>query len=201
MSTLIHSLAGRLREFVGDRRRAPRRKARVYVRLPLTLALLDTKDEPSAALARKRSLTGRTRDLSETGLTLLLPAVRICHTYLTDREHYLGIRLRIPDGPVSMLAVPVRFEDMGEGEPELRYLIGVRIIRIEQEERARYLTYLHSLVSNERRVRKLVRDTAQAAAPPAQAAGQINTWTNLTPAHVNEAFERFLRESATAREL
>src|SRR4051812_38711883 len=112
MSTLINSLAGRLRAFVGDRRRAYRRNARVDSRLLYRLVLLDTKEQNADAVADKKSLGGNTRDLSETGLTLLLKTVRIGGSYLTEMDRYLGVRLELPDGPVSMLATSTRFKDV-----------------------------------------------------------------------------------------
>lgn len=193
MPTLINSLAGRLREFVGDRRRVTRRKSRVDARLPFTVMLLDTKEEAAEDAAGKNSLAGHTRDLSATGLTLLLSVVRISDSYLTDNEHYLGIRLGLPGGPVSMLAAPVRFEHATGAESESGYLLGVRIIRMREDDRSCYLTYLSTLLTKERRVRNQIRGGAKAAAPPAPFLSQANAWANITPAHVNEAFERFLR--------
>ena len=156
-------------------------------RLPFKVVLLTVQEEAAVDFVGMRSLTGYTRDLSETGLTLMLSVVRIGDRYLTDREHYLGIRLELPGGPVSMLAASVRFEHT-EGTD---YLLGVRIIRIREEERAYYLTYLRTLSTKDRR--QHTGDNARAAAPPAK------TW--ITPAQVSEAFERFLRESAHPREL
>jgi hypothetical protein len=193
MSTLINTLAGRLREFVGDRRRVPRRQSRVYAQLPFTVVLLDTQEEAAKNAAGKNSLAGHTRDLSATGLTLLLSVMRIGDSYLTDSEHYLGIRLSLPGGPVSMLAAPVRFEHATGTESEPLYLLGVRILNMREDDRSCYLTYLSTLLTKDRRVRNQTRDGAQASAPPAPILGQANALANITPAHINEAFERFLR--------
>src|SRR5919202_767946 len=88
MSTLINSLAGRLRGLVGDRRRAPRRGARARARLPFTVVLLDGQEEATTNFAGGKSLAGHTRDLSETGLTLLLPGVRIGRMREDERASY-----------------------------------------------------------------------------------------------------------------
>jgi hypothetical protein len=189
-----------VREFVGDRRRASRRNARLSARLPFTVKLLDIKEESAGNVAAKISLAGHTSDLSETGLTLLLPFVRIGGTYLTDREHYLGIKLELPEGIVALLATPIRFEDRSGAGSEFRYLLGVRIIRIEEADRARYLAYLRTLSLKERRSRKPKQGSDNATAPLAQSAGRVNTWANLTPAHVSEAFEKFLRDHVHPRQ-
>ena len=197
MSTLINSLVGRLRGFVGDRRRAYRRNARVKARLSYTLIVLDTKEQVAEVVAGKRSLGGNTSDLSETGLTLLLKSVRIGGSYLTEMEHYLGIKLELPDGPVSLLAAPTRFKDLEGTEPGFRYLLGVRIIRMEEEARAHYLTYLRALEGKDRRASK----PTQTATPLTQSASQVNALANVTPARVSEAFEIFLREGVHPRKL
>jgi hypothetical protein len=199
MSTLINSLAGRLRGLVGDRRRAPRRGARAHARLPFTVVLLDGQEEATTNFAGGKSLSGHTRDLSETGLTLLLPVVRIGDGYLTDTERYLGVRLALPGGPVSMLAASVRFEHLDMLEDGYGYLVGVRIVRMRDDERASYYAYLRTLASDERRERERRRDEAASLAQAAPAAGQVNAWASITPAQVSEAFERFLREGARPR--
>jgi len=197
MLALINSFAGRLREFVGDRRRAYRRNARVNARLSYTLVLLDTMEQSAQEVANKRSLEGNTSDLSETGLTLLLNSVRIGGTYLTEMENYLGIKLELPDGPVSMLAAPTRFKDLDGAESGFRYLLGVRIIKMQEDAHARYLTYIRALETRDRRTSK----PTQADTPRTQSAGQGNALANITPARVSEAFETFLREGVHPREL
>jgi hypothetical protein len=170
--------------------------------LPFTVTLLDTNEHAAEEIKGKRSLEGQTSDLSETGLTLLLKAVRIGKDYLTDMEHYLGIKLLIPgEPPVSMLAVPTRFEDLNGAESEFRYLLGVRIIRMQEGARASYLMYLRAIEIKDRRTRKQTHDAAKTVAPAAQSAGQGNAWANVTPSHVSEAYENFLRESLHPREL
>src|SRR2546423_373026 len=98
----LQSLRARLRRYIGNRRRALRRGARVVARLPVAVAPLDAGQEMGTDLARE--ITGCTHDLSGTGLTLLLPAVRVGDRYLTDRGGYLGVRLALPDGPLCLLA-------------------------------------------------------------------------------------------------
>jgi len=198
MPTLINSLAGRLRELVGDRRRAPRRGARAHARLPFTVVLLDAQEVAPKDFTGGRSLAGHTRDLSETGLTLLLPVVRIGDGYLTDSERYLGIRLALPGGPISMLAASVRFEHLDMLESGYGYLVGVRVVRMREDERASYFAYLRTLAAAERRARR--RDDAPQVAPAPAAAGQVNSWASVTPAQVSEAFERFLRDGARPRQ-
>src|SRR5215212_4706601 len=100
MAELIHSVTSRLRKYVGDRRRALRREARFDARLPFTISLLSAEDEQGDDFLSKPSLSGQTRDISDRGLTLLLPSSRIRSVYLTVSDMYLGISLDLPNGPV-----------------------------------------------------------------------------------------------------
>lgn len=186
MSGLIATLAARLRRYVGDRRRAPRRGARVTARLPLSVSLLGEGQEFDEGHAgARRALAGSTRDLSGSGLTLLLPAVRVGDRYLTDTSGYLGITIELPGGPVHVLAAPARFEQLVGDAEGYAYLLGVRILKIKESARADYLTYLNTLAREERRSkerRRLGADTNVAA----------GAWTDVTPTYVAEAFERYL---------
>jgi hypothetical protein len=184
MGISLQSLRARLRRYVGNRRRALRRGARVATRLPVAVAPLDAGQDMSTDLAR--ALTGCTRDLSGTGLTLLLPAVRVGDRYLTDLDGYLGVRLELPDGPLCLLAAPVRFEQLPKSAEGYGFLLGARIVKLAASERARYMAYLRALVGTER------RQAEQGRASKEPTGG----WGLLTPSYIEEAFDRFAREHA-----
>ena len=169
----------RLRKYVGDRRRAPRRGARFVARLPVSVSpLRDGQDfDPGAQF----SLAGSTRDLSRGGLTLLLPAMRIGSLYLTDAGGYLGVTVQTSNGGVRMLAAPARFEQIDGDEDGYVYLIGARILRMGDEDRAGYLALLKTLSRYERRADEGAADAS------------VGEWAGVTPAHVAEAFEKYLR--------
>jgi hypothetical protein len=178
-------VVARLREYVGDRRRSPRRGARFSARLPLSVSPLWC-DEDFGGGHEGHSLDGSTRDLSGSGLTLLLPAVRAGDRYLTDASGYLGLRLETPGGPLCLLAAPARFEQLEAEEEGYGYLLGVRIIKMRDGDRARYLAYLNSLAREERRSgeRRHWGATSPADAP---------AWSDVIPTYVAEAFESYLR--------
>jgi hypothetical protein len=189
-SDLIRAAASRLRGLVSDRRRALRRQARVEVSLPFTVTPLGAAEGLRKGRPGEPGVAGRTRDLSETGLTLLLPSVRVGGAYLTDMESYLGINLGLPGGPVSMLAASVRFEQLSQREAGLGYLLAVRIIKMDNEERDRYLAYLAAAGRKERRG----RSQAQAAIAEPSGQAQSGAWDAVTPASVIQAYEQFLRK-------
>lgn len=190
VSNLIRSIAARIHRNVNDRRKTLRRGTRLEARLPLIITPLGIGESSPEYLSDATALVGFTHDLGETGLTLLLPSVRVRDIYLTDMERYLGVRLELPDGPLAMLTVSVRFEQLSRKEAGCSFLLAVRIIRMQNGERDRYISYLRTIESKER-----IRDRRQAPAAHigSTSAAQAVTWEALTPASLSKAFEQFAR--------
>ncbi|MGB7922708.1 MAG: PilZ domain-containing protein [Pyrinomonadaceae bacterium] len=134
MPELMRAIAARLHRFIGDRRRAPRVRARI----PFKLSLPGVRKHANGE-RRPPSLEGFTRDVSATGLALILPAIRIGEHYLTGDGRVLHIVLDFPNGPLQVDAVPVRYERLDEGDPEKGYIVGVRITEISDHDRARLI--------------------------------------------------------------
>ena len=127
-----------LRKFIGDRRQSPRRPANRKARLVFSVTM-EGVDERS----RSMPVEGYTRDISDAGLALVVPSLRIGDTYLTDSKCKLRIvLLNLPTGEVEIEAAPVRYEELDEGAG---HLIGVRITRISDDDRARFIKYLNTL--------------------------------------------------------
>ena len=191
MPDLIRSFTAHLRELVGNRRRVPRRTARCLARLPFSVSLLETKKSAVDHTEKVLSVGGRTHDLSETGLTLIVPTVRLGDRYLTDAESNLQITLELPAGPVRMLARSVRFKQFAEEDAETGFLISVCVTGMSDGERARYVEYLQTLVQMERRVRRHRRDRIGTAPLMIKGAGEVRALDSLTPTQVNKRFEDF----------
>jgi hypothetical protein len=115
-------------------------------------------------------------------MTLLLPVMRVGSLYLTEAAGYLGVTVETPDGGVRMLAAPVRFEQIEGDEDGYCYLIGVRIVRMGDEDRAGYQAYLKTLSRSERRAGGRATDAS------------VGEWAAVTPRHVAEAFEKYLSQ-------
>jgi hypothetical protein len=135
MPELLRSITSRLRDFVGNRRRAPRHR----VKLSVFVAVLDAAPgaPPSAGLA------GYTHDLSDGGLALLLPAVRVGGRYLVGEGVKLRITLKLDGASARLYGTPVRYEQLDGAPPEARYLVGVRLD--DAGDRAVLADYLKSL--------------------------------------------------------
>jgi len=139
MPELIRSIANRLREVFGNRRRAPRFKARLDAELSLSASQRSAK-----AAGRPLKLTGHTRDLSSTGLALVMPAIHIGGQYITDQNRTLEIKLKLPSGMIEVTASPVRYDPLDDGTDN-GYLIGVQIVAMSDSNRARFDAFIQTV--------------------------------------------------------
>jgi c-di-GMP-binding flagellar brake protein YcgR len=116
-----------------------RRAAQVEVRIRFKPAASFTKTGDTERLA----LTGRTRDISETGMAVLVSARNI-DRYLTRKENGLDLELRLPEGAVTLQASPVYFKKAPAGG-SATYLIGCRFTNVPELQLNRLITFLRSL--------------------------------------------------------
>ena len=118
MPERLRTIASRLRELVGNRRRAPRHK----VRLPVFVSLLDTATGDAPA-----GVAGQTCDASESGLAVILPAIRVGDRYLAGDGVTLRLTLKLPDASARLYGTPVRYERLEDGEPDAGFLVGIHL--------------------------------------------------------------------------
>ena len=151
MEGLRNKASTLLRDYVTERRSARRRNARFAARIPFNVSVADPKRGGAAEAKPTAFLAGRTRDLGENDLNLVVPSIRIGGDYITLKENKLSITLELPSGAVSLIATPARFEQLdGESAGE-GYLVGVRVEEMSDEDRERYLAHLRTLPQADRR--------------------------------------------------
>lgn len=138
-------IASKLRQFVADRRHAKRREAR----LPITVSLAAPVVNQNG-FRRQATLDGHTLDISATGLSFVVPVIRVAEHYLTGEDRILWLKLNLPDGPIDMEVTPVRYESLDEQEAEKGYVIGVLIKEMSDEHRADFDRYVKRLVGRNR---------------------------------------------------
>lgn len=138
---LVRHIVGRLRDYLGNRRHAPRKQ----LRLPVTVSFHDVRANREAPRRARATLNGVTHDLSSTGLALILPAIRIGERYLTGADTTLRLALEHPTGPMQIIVSPVRYEQLDESATDTGYLIGVKIKEMTDEDRARFIEHLSRL--------------------------------------------------------
>lgn len=108
---------------------------------------LPEEERSSGLLFPGASLRGRTRDVSLTGLGLVVPSVYVGYDCVIDQGRTLVVvLLTTPVGDIRMLATTVHYvrHDAGR-EDEARYLLGLRITEMGDEDRALYASLLDGL--------------------------------------------------------
>ncbi|HEY0406545.1 MAG TPA: PilZ domain-containing protein [Pyrinomonadaceae bacterium] len=149
MPELVRSIINRLRQRVGNRRAAPRYATHLEAALVLSVSLGEVKNRTAAAADAPLRLAGYTRDISESGLALIVPAIHISGQYLTTQNRTLELTIRLPTGPVQLQATPVRYSPLDEDAKDTGYIIGVRITQMSEADRARYNAHLANLTTEE----------------------------------------------------
>jgi hypothetical protein len=134
MTKIINHLSARLRSLFVNRREAERHEAeleaQVEARLLLSVSLAQEGEERAGgAVFGGSKLIGSTCNVSETGLAIILPSLRIGQTLITAEGCVLRIALDIyPAGLVEMEAAVVHHRRLEEKEAREGYLVGVRIM-------------------------------------------------------------------------
>jgi hypothetical protein len=138
MPERLRTIASRLREMVGNRRRAPRR----HLRLAVFVSLLDaTPGAPPAG-----GVAGHTRDVSESGLGVVLPVIRLGGRYLVGEGVTLRLTLKLGEESARLYGTPVRYERLDEGQDGQTspgFLLGIRLH--EDGDRALLSEYLKGI--------------------------------------------------------
>src|SRR5260370_17472906 len=101
MSELVRSVVSRFSRFIVDRRGEPR----VSVRLPFSISIQGTNGNGNGE--RERLLEGHTRDVSASGLGLIVQTVRIDSYYIFVAGRPRKLVLQLPIGPMHILVFPV----------------------------------------------------------------------------------------------
>jgi hypothetical protein len=95
-------------------------------------------------------MDGHTSDLSEDGLALIVPAITLNEHHLVGENRSLNLKLELPVGPIEMQVAPVRYESLEEHKSETGYLIGTKILRMSDEDRAKFAEYVATLPARKR---------------------------------------------------
>ena len=142
MTPVLSLLEARMRSLLVERRKFSRRRAAFAVNLPVGVSVPNEQLDPEAE-EYPHPIMGRTRDLSETGLSLFLPSLRLGREQISAANFPLRIVLSLPDGIAVVQAVAVRADEVST--PERGFLIGARIKKMNERDRKRYLALLRTL--------------------------------------------------------
>lgn len=134
MPELMTSILGSISKLTGNYIIHARR---YDMRLPLTVSLLDSKRSGHGSPA----VSGYLRDISKTGVSLVMPSILFGNRHLTGGNFALRIVIEFPDGAMSFQAVPVRYDRFHETD-EQSYIIGARITDINEADRRQLVRYI-----------------------------------------------------------
>jgi len=138
MPELVRSVVSHFQGFFENRRQSPR----LRVRLQFSVALHRT----TKGLSLRRHpqfLKGHTRDICVKGLAMLLSQVHLDGRHLAADGRELELLLEIGNGEtIAMLVMPNRYERLDEAELGCSYLIGARIVSMDERDRLRYENFL-----------------------------------------------------------
>jgi hypothetical protein len=124
-----------------NKRRTPRRKAALHISLNVYPSMLDHKAKYEH-VGESLTLLGHTRDINETGLALILPSIRIDEEFCADSSRTLQLQIVLPNSSVIMEAAPVYCKPLDEREPHCGYLMGIRVVRMNESDQRTFLRFL-----------------------------------------------------------
>ena len=87
-------------------------------------------------------MTGETKDLSKSGIGLIVPAIRIHENYLVGGGRILNAEIDLPSGKIQMQIVGMRYEEIGQHISSSRFLVGARITNMSDDDREAYEYFL-----------------------------------------------------------
>jgi len=162
MPELVRSVVSRVRVYFKDRRQSPRLRVRLVFSVGIKREV-----NGNGSNRRAKTLQGHTRDVSVKGMALLVPQVHLDGHHLAAEGRELTVELQIGSGdPISMIVAPRRYERLEEAELGCAYLIGVRIMKINEADQARYLSFIREGLENSKRT-STIRTPAAGESPAA----------------------------------
>jgi hypothetical protein len=150
MEEVFRSIVGRLNESVRGYLKPRRRNSRLPIIVSIqpniqTKSLL--KNELAARYAEKKrnlSTAGETFDISEGGISFIVPFIRLGEHYLVSEGTTLNLQIELPEGQLNLKAVGCRYEQIDIESTSGRFLVGARIIGMSEKDRSMFQDHVAS---------------------------------------------------------
>jgi hypothetical protein len=112
------------------------------MQLPLNVSISETN-----VRGEKHSITtpGYLNDISKTGVSVIIPAIRFGGRYPVGDNYRLRIKIQLPNKLISIGAIPIRYNKLEETKDGSRYLIGARISEADPLDRKHLVRYIKQL--------------------------------------------------------
>jgi len=120
-----------------DRRRSPR----LNMRVAFSVSVL-RQSKLKRLNGSDHALKGHTRDLSANGLALLLPQIHLDGYHRAAEGREMQLMLEVGGAALPMVIMAKRYEKLEGTELGCNYLIGARILRMDETDRRRYNDFL-----------------------------------------------------------
>lgn len=136
---MIRALISKLNGRVMSRLSALRRDLQVPVNVSIAL---ERKTGSLRGKAESLSIGGETKDLSETGIAFYVDSIRLHEHYLVGGDRVLNIKMDLANGAVRMQVIGLRYEQIDLHSSNSKYLIGAKIVAMEDLDREVYNEFL-----------------------------------------------------------
>jgi c-di-GMP-binding flagellar brake protein YcgR len=153
MVRLVNSIWSRAHKFLGAYVHAPRHN----MRLPLYVSLIESK-KSSTKTSTSSTMSGYLRDISKTGISLVVPSLRFGNRCLISGHYPLRVAVQLPSGIANIQVAPVRYDRLKEESLERSYVIGARIIQIAEPDRKHLIQYIQKVREGQAASFSFVRD-------------------------------------------
>src|ERR1700733_14221081 len=150
MEEVFRSFVGRLNESVRGYFK-PRRKSSC---LPINVTIqpqIQTKSlltnhlaETYAEKKRNLSTSGETFDISEGGVSLIVPFIRLGEHYLVSDGTVLNLTITLPNGELHLQAIGRRYEQIDMDSSVGRFLVGAKIVEVRTKDKVLFDEYIES---------------------------------------------------------
>ena len=131
------------REAKEDKRKGSnrRRGPRYNVHLPAAISLVDDKKQVGKVTYSEPS-RGHCETISKYGMSLSLVGTRFTEGELSRLGRLLFVRINLPDGPIEAVVALVSHDRAGGDERRKKWLLGVKIQQMSDEDTERLENYL-----------------------------------------------------------
>lgn len=148
MEEVFRTLVGRLNEsvrgFLSPRRKSSSLPIQVSIKLDSHVTCVVKRHLAKTYEEKKKNLStcGETHDISEKGLSFIVPFIRLGEHYLVSEGTILDLEIDLPNGKLRMQASGCRYEQINENSSVGRFLVGAKIVKMTPRDKALLEEYL-----------------------------------------------------------
>jgi hypothetical protein len=138
---MIRKLVSRLNRSVTKQIVAQRKE--LHLPIKISIAPVRMTSRLNGVMPEPFSIRGETKDLSKTGISFVVSAIRIKEYYLVGENRPLTAEIDLPDGTkVKMNVVGQRYEQINIHDSVSEYMIGAKILQMSETDREVYEDFL-----------------------------------------------------------